>query len=390
MKQRTTGPARGLFCFVVGPTASKHRLADVLSFHFGAFLYSCRKNDKNLPVKTIGLTFCLVVGFCLFGYSQKVWKKTTEELIATDPPFKQCHASTLVEVAPSQLLAAWFGGSHEGGKDVVIWTSRRGKKGWSQPVPVANGVSNDTLRYPTWNPVLFKDKAGTLHLFYKVGPNPRQWWGMVITSADNGKSWSAPLRLPDGMLGPIKNKPIQLVDGTILSPSSTETDNAWRAHIERSTDGGRTWAFIPVDTAGAFDVIQPSILQYADGRLQVLCRSKQGHVMQAWSTDGGKSWGKLTQTSLLNPNSGTDAVTLKDGSQLIVYNPDVPGKDWWNGRSKLLAAVSKDGSTWTDIAVLENGTKEEFSYPAVIQTSDGKVHITYTFDRKNIKHVVLE
>ena len=348
------------------------------------------RSVKIQRVKTIGVTLCLVLGSCLSAYSQDGWKKTTEELIAVNPPFTQCHASTLVEVAPGQLLAAWFGGSHEGGKDVIIWTSQRGKNGWSKPVPVANGIINDTLRYPTWNPVLFKDKNGVLHLFYKVGPNPREWWGMVMTSTNNGKSWSAPVRLPEGILGPIKNKPIQLADGTILSPSSKESDRAWRAHMERSTDGGRTWQFIPIDTAGSFDVIQPSILQYPDGRLQVLCRSKQGHVVQAWSDDKGKSWGKLTPTSLLNPNAGTDAVSLQDGSQLIVYNPDVPGRDWWNGRSKLHAAVSKDGTTWTDVAVLENGTKEEFSYPAVIQTSDGKVHITYTFDRKNIKHVVLE
>ncbi len=145
-----------------------------------------------------------------------------------------------------------------------------------------------------------------------------------------------------------------------------------------------------MDTAGKFDVIQPSILQYENGSLQILCRSKQGNVVEAWSYDNGKSWSALSATMLLNPNSGTDAVTLKSGKQLIVYNPDVPGKDWVNGRGKLRVACSADGKTWRDIAVLEDGTNKEYSYPAIIQTKDGLIHITYTFNRKNIKHMVLK
>lgn len=341
-------------------------------------------------MKTIGIAMYFFLGLFIPCYTQTNWEKTTEELIVSDPPYKQCHASTLIELASGQLMAAWFGGSYEGARDVVIWISIQQKDTWSKPLPVANGIINDTLRYPCWNPVLFKNKSGVLHLFYKVGPNPREWWGMKITSHNNGKTWSSPVRLPEGILGPIKNKPVQLADGSILAPSSTETAKGWRAHIERSKNGGRTWQFISIDTISPFDVIQPSVLQYTDGRLQVLCRSKQGNVMQAWSNDKGKTWGRLFPTLLINPNSGTDAVSLQNGWQLIVYNPDIPGKEWYNGRSKLHAAVSKDGMAWTDIAVLENGTKEEFSYPAVIQTRDGKVHITYTYDRRNIKHVVLE
>ncbi|WP_324677354.1 sialidase family protein [Hymenobacter sp. GOD-10R] len=324
--------------------------------------------------------------------AQTTWVKTKEELLFTTPPFQQCHASTLVEETGGNLLVAYFGGPYEGSKEVNIWLTTISKAGSvSQPRSVADGVVSDTLRYPTWNPVLFKAREGKLFLFYKVGPNPREWWGMVKTSADEGQTWSTPRRLPAGVLGPIKNKPVQLANGTILAPSSIEEKTErWKVHLEKSTDLGQTWQIIPVDNASTFDVIQPSILVYPGNRLQILCRSKQGSVVQAWSTDGGNTWGALSKTSLLNPNSGTDAVTLKDGSQLLVYNPDVPGKDWFNGRSKLRVAQSKDGQTWRDVAVLENGTKEEYSYPAIIQTRDGRVHITYTYDRKNIKHVVLQ
>ncbi|KAA3439788.1 sialidase family protein [Rufibacter hautae] len=336
--------------------------------------------------------YLLITLFCSLAYAAKAqsgWTKVKEELVFENAPFQQCHASTLVEVSDGKLLLACFGGSGEGRVDVDIWLSTLDHKGTSKPVSVANGILHDTLRYPTWNPVLFKERKGTLFLFYKVGPNPREWWGVVKTSKDEGQTWSAPKRLPNGILGPIKNKPVQLTDGTILAPSSVEeSTERWKVHIEKSTDAGLTWQRISVDPESGFDVIQPSIVFHSGKRLQILCRSKQGSIVQAWSKDGGNSWGKLSKTSLLNPNSGTDAVTLKDGTQVIVYNPDVPGKDWFNGRGKLYVAVSKDGNTWKDVAVLEDGKEEEYSYPAIIQTKDGLVHITYTYNRKNVKHVV--
>jgi predicted neuraminidase len=324
------------------------------------------------------------------GFSQTAFRKVSEEIIVNDAPFKACHASSIVETSPGEILVAFFAGSREGDKDVCIWLTAKQNNQWTKPYIIADGVINDTLRYPCWNPVLFKAKQDQLFLFYKVGPNPREWWGMVRTSKDNGKTWNQPERLPAGVLGPIKNKPVQLADGTILSPSSVETDNTWKVHIEKSSDLGKTWKIIPVDSNSKFKVIQPSILQYPNKRLQIVCRSDQDRVVYAWSQDNGNQWTALSRSELPNPNSGTDAVTLKNGIQLIVYNPTVKGKDWWNNRQKLNVAVSKDGLNWKDVCILENGTDEEFSYPAVIQAKDGKIHITYTYNRKNIKHVVLE
>jgi alpha-L-fucosidase len=341
-------------------------------------------------MKKLLLLAVLGLGAGTPALAQKTWTIAKQELLFKAPPFQQCHASTLVEVAKDKFLVACFGGTQESKPDVSIWLATVDKQGVSTPQRVADGVINDTLRYPTWNPVLFKVRGGDLLLFYKVGPNPREWWGMVKSSADGGRTWSAARRLPPGILGPIKNKPVQLANGTILAPSSVEEEaGRWRAHLEKSTDLGKTWQWIPVDTTSALDVIQPSILTYSGGRLQVLCRSKQGRIAQAWSTDGGTSWSRLTQTSLLNPNSGTDAVTLKNGTQLLVYNPALPGKDWYNGRGKLRVAESADGQTWHDIATLEDGSTEEYSYPAIIEGQDGQVHITYTYNRKNIKHIIL-
>src|SRR6185295_993210 len=196
-------------------------------------------------------------------------------------------------------------------------------------------------------------------------------------------------RLPDGILGPVKNKPVRLSDGTLISPSSTETTgrpSAWRLHFERSTDAGMTWTVVrPADAAdgSAIDAIQPSILIHPGGRLQAVGRSRSGRVFETWSSDGGRTWSALSLTALPNPSSGTDAVTLRDGRHLLVYN-HTP-----KGRSPLNVAVSRDGKAWEAALVLES-ERGEYSYPAIIQSSDGRVHITYTWKRQRVKHVVVD
>lgn len=340
----------------------------------------------TMSIKSAAFLFALAFSVSLQLSAQNNWKVVKKELIFENPPFAECHASTIVEVAPDKFLASWFGGTEEGHVDVGIWLSTLEKGKWSKPVLMAEGIDKDT-RYPCWNPVLFKAKEGKLFLFYKVGPSPEKWWGMVRTSTDKGKKWSAPQALPKDILGPIKNKPVQLADGTILSPSSTEVGKSWKAHIEKSTDLGKTWTTIQINPKTELNVIQPSILIYPDNKLQVLCRSKDNAIVEAWSDDNGTTWTTLYRTSLPNPNSGTDAVTLKNGTQLLIYNPTIRGK---GGRAKLNVASSKNGNKWEDIAIMEDEESGEFSYPAIIQSSDGKVHITYTFNRKNVKHVVLE
>jgi predicted neuraminidase len=316
------------------------------------------------------------------------------EFLNENAPYPSCHASTLAEIAPGELAAAWFGGTRERAPDVGIWFTRQVNGRWIKPVEVANGVQPQGPRLPTWNPVLFQPKSGPLVLFYKVGPSPSQWWGMMMTSADGGKTWSKPERLPQGVLGPIKNKPVQLADGSWLAPSSTEGQGGWRVHFERTSDAGRSWKLIgPVDKGAGLEAIQPSILFHHDGRLQALCRTRNGVLATTWSSDGGSTWTPLERTTLPNPNSGTDAVTLADGRQLLVYNhsappPERPTK---GVRYPLDVAISNDGVHWQHVLTLEDEPRGAgYAYPAVIQTGDGRVHITYTWDRKMIKHVVID
>jgi predicted neuraminidase len=314
----------------------------------------------------------------------------SEFIYDENAPTPQAHASTIVET-PSGLVASWFGGEYERHPQVKIWVSRHENGRWSDPVIVADGLQLDGTPLPTWNPVLFQPTAGLLHLYYKVGPSPEDWWGMMMTSRDDGRTWSTPRRLPDGVYGPIRSKPIQLANGVIVSGASTEHDG-WRVHFERSTDGGLTWEVTPpVNDGRQIGAIQPTLLRHHDGRLQAIGRTQQNRVFTTESRDNGVTWGPLTLTDVPNPSAGTDAVTLFDGRHLHVYNHTVR-REGDNGRRMLNVALSEDGVNWQAALVLENDPTHPagYSYPAVIQTSDGLVHITYTWRRLRVRHVVID
>jgi predicted neuraminidase len=329
----------------------------------------------------------LMVSFLIFCLMQDAPAQSgfvSGEFIFTNAPFDSCHASTIVETKQG-LMAAWFGGSGEGKPDVGIWLSLCGSNTWSTPVEMVNGAQGGGKIFPCWNPVLFQPQGWPLLLFYKVGPSPSRWWGMLKTSIDGGTTWSAARRLPDGILGPIKNKPIQLSNGSLLCPSSTEGKDGWRVHFEWTSDFGETWqAGEPVNDGERISAIQPSILTLKNGDLMALGRTRQKRIFEIRSSDGGKTWSEMKLTELPNPDSGIDAVTLRDGRLLLVYNRSALG------RTPLDVAISSDGSVWNAAFVLENQSAAEFSYPAVIQTQDGLVHITYTWNRYRIKHVVLD
>jgi len=312
------------------------------------------------------------------------------EFVAEQMPTRQCHASTIAEV-DGRLIAAWFGGEHEGSDDVGIWLSRKDSGAWTIPVRVADGGVPGGKVYPCWNPVLHKQRRGPLMLFYKVGPNPREWWGMVKTSTDCGVTWSEPRRLPDGIVGPVKNKPLEYENGLILCPSSTE-DNGWQVWFERTTDRGATWSRIgPMNDPESIEAIQPSLLPRRDGILQAVGRTRQGRMFSMESPDSGRTWSTMRLLDFVCANSGLDGVVLSDGRLLVVYNHqmNVAG-NWASGREMLNVSLSADGAKWEAACALEFEPEAEFSYPAVVQGDDGLVHVTYTWKRQRIRHVVLD
>lgn len=313
----------------------------------------------------------------------------TDEFIYESAPFPSVHAATIVDT-PSGLLAAFFGGEYEGHPDVSIYVSKKTNKGWTFPQKVVEGIVNDTLRKACYNPVLFQYPDGELLLFYKIGKNVQDWSGYLIRSSDDGKTWSKPEALPTGFLGPIKNKP-ELIGNKLICGSSTE-DNGWQVHCEFTEDRGKTWRKTAPINSKPWNIIQPSILKLQDGRLQLVCRSQNEHLISAFSQDNGETWSDPIALYLPNNNSGTDAVTLDDGRHLLVYNHVKAAESAYKdkARTPLNVSISDDGITWKASLILEDSPIKEYSYPSVIQGKDGFVHIVYTWRREKIKYVKID
>ena len=298
----------------------------------------------------------------------RVRRSVDEPVFETPAPFQECHASTLVILPNGDVVCAWFGGTTEGADDVAIWIAIRHEEQWSPPRELVRHAG-----VPTWNPVLFMpdnarlfadtaaletDHSPRLLLYYRVGKKITSWQSYVLESQDGGQTWSDPQPLPDGFLGPIKNKPIALSDGAWIAGSSVETSDEWFCRIERSDDQGRTWT-LAADLKLADHpkgIIQPTVWESAAGQVHVLMRSRGvGRIVRADSNDGGRTWGAPYLTDLPNNNSGIDAA-------LLVPTPGDPGDDGTGfaplalahnpvteGRTPLVISVSYDnGLSWPD------------------------------------------
>lgn len=371
----------------------------------------------------------------------------SDEFLYEKTSFPECHGSTIVEMKNGDLVAAFFGGTKERNPDCCIWVCRKPKnaKEWTAPQMAADGVfklndanaefagidstctpvedANGKLiarRKACWNPVLFQIPGGDLILFYKIGLKVSDWSGWFVRSKNGGKTWGKREPLPKGFIGPVKNKP-EYIDGRIICPSSTEGDMGWRIHFEISDDKGKTWKMVgPLDgelsllthhrkkgvvsvddpeageaVKGAepkpIYVIQPSILRHADGRLQVLCRTRNAKIGTAWSSDNGDTWSKVSLLDAPNNNSGTDAVTLQDGSHVLIYNnfSTLPGTPK-GPRTPIGVAVSDDGVNWKHVITLEDSPISQYSYPSIIQGKDGMLHAVYTWRRQRIKYTKID
>jgi predicted neuraminidase len=310
----------------------------------------------------------------------------TAEFIAESMPTPSCHASTVIEVRPGELMAAWFGGSDEGRPDVAIWGAHKQNGHWQAPV--------ELVREPnaaTYNPVLFRSGDGVLWLYYKFGTSPSTWTAGRLFSRDDGRTWTAPEHLPAGLYGPIRAKPLLLPGGVIVSGTSVESYHSWAAWIERSTDNGKSWTrhgpiVAPASRVPGAEtthgIIQPVVVPMKGKHLRLYARSTAtiGRICVADSHDAGITWTAARTIDLPNPNSGIDAVRLKDGRFVMIYNHTA------KGRTPLNLAVSTDGDHWKPFHDLET-EPGEYSYPAMVQGSDGSLHITYTWQRKRIKYV---
>ena len=373
-----------------------------------------------------------------------------DEFLYEKASFPQCHSASIVETRKGDLVATYFGGKHERNPDVCIYVSikKNGAKEWGKPILAADGVFADGSRKACWNPVITEMPNGELWLFFKIGTKVADWTGWLTKSKDGGKTWSKREALPEGFLGPVKNKP-EIINDRLLCPSSTEV-NGWKFHMEIYDLKTKQWKYVgpieaemamrcenmpagsglpaattpnaattpatldatPATTPNAsalgkkedieapdaggvadksgmhpIDCIQPSILKLKDGRLQVLMRTRNGKIGTSFSSDNGDSWTKVTLLDVPNNQSGTDAVTLKDGRHVLIYNnfETLPGTKK-GVRTPLSIAISDDGTHWRHALTLEDSPISQYSYPSIIQGKDGKLHAVYTWRRLRIAY----
>ena len=316
-------------------------------------------------------------------------------LIFDNPPFRQCHGSTLARMPSGQFVSAWFAGTREMNPDTAIWWSRQEGGSWSEPV-----VAFKVCEQAHWNPVLFVDDKGRLVIHFKIGRFPDSWDTYRARLGANGK-WTAPRMMKATMLacgkltmGPVRNKMVTMSDGTIIAPSSIERTVSrwshpfkveWNSVFHVSRNGGKTWC--TTDIVG-YDrqkygplggIIQPAVWESSKGVASAFFRSTTGFLFRSDSADGGMTWSDAVQTGIMNPNSAVDVAT-RDGILAMVYNP-VTGN--WARRSPLSIAFSNlDGKTFGEPVVVCEGPGS-YSYPSMVATDYGFA-MTYTWSRRRI------
>ena len=177
--------------------------------------------------------------------------------------------------------------------------------------------------------------------------------------------------------------PMVRADGAVLVPLSNE--NFSLAVMAITKDAGATWEFSkPVPEVG---LTQPTVVQYEDGKMSAFFRNggPEHRIKRSDSDDGGITWSAVTTTSLLHPGAGIEALVLKNGHLVMVYNDKESG-----ARDQLAISISEDrGETWKHTRHLEKTPESRFDYPSIIQAQDGSIHVTYSFNLQTIKHVRL-
>lgn len=354
------------------------------------------------------------------------------------PQVEHTHASSLVELPNGDFLVVWFQGSGErSADDVRIMGSRLQKNGnnWEKPFVMA-----DTPGLPDCNPVLFLNSQNKLFLVW-IAVQGNRWEGSVLrtrTTTNYNKpgapvwewqdnillkpggefveeiekkfsempklqhGWAGYAPLYDEMIieaskNPVyrsigwmtRIKPLVLENGRIILPLYSDGYNLSICAI--SDDDGETWR--PSKPIVGRGPIQPALAEKRNGDLVAYMRDSGDappRVHKSVSKDEGESWSYTEKTDIPNTAS-VELLVLQDGRWAFA------GNDIEDGRYRMVLMLSDDeGESWKRKEYLENdpGQKESYSYPCLIQTSDGLLHITYSSrtieTQKSIRHVVVD
>lgn len=353
---------------------------------YSAYRFSALHNWNNRTVKKLPLSYSLL--------HDPFYMETH---IVSETFGTMRHVSSLTPLGKGRLMAVWYEGSDEGASDVTVNSAIYDEHTlrWATPAVVLTPEQSarELNKYikKVGNALIYKDTSGRLWLFY-VTISSGGWSTSSINyriSLDDGLTWGTSRQIITSpfinISTNIKNKPVELDDGSLLLPAYHEFIDKYSLLIR----------IMPLDERAdriAIDMrkmthrgsaIQASLLYGGGKTLTAYMRNMdKGNMLVTESSDMGQTWSKLTKSILPNPNSGADMITRQDGSYLGVLN--LSAMD----RRNLNIVISTDkGKTWRIIKTIEDSADREYSYPFIAQTETGVYHLSYTFERKTIKHV---
>jgi predicted neuraminidase len=323
--------------------------------------------------------------------------------------YPSSHAANLLELRNGDVLCVWFSGTWEGSSEVGIVISRRrkGSRNWEQ-TRLIDRRPGESFQ----NPVLFQEPDGTLDLYHSTqGADVGEANAHVLhlQSKDNGETWSEPALLFAKAGAFSRHPPLILEDGKWMLPLTYVTSKDIGvgsetnfAATELSQDKGLTWTECVM--AASEGKIQPTVVALGHGRLLAFLRSRASDFIYSSSSGDGCVWSPAKPTVLPNNNASVQAFRLRDGHLVIAFdNSSVDRAKGTQGlRKPLSVALSEDeGKTWAYVRDLEVGRagygiaeqspkspgREEYSYPSIMQTRDGTIHVAYTYRRQTIKVV---
>ncbi len=330
------------------------------------------------------------------------------------PIFASSHAANLLRLKSGDVLCVWFSGSWEGNSDVAIVMSRlrAGAQQWSSPQVIDHHPGESYQ-----NPVVFQAADGTLWIFHTTQPAGQGQANakvLVTKSMDDGKTWSAPAVLFDQPGSFVRQPLVVLPHGRWLlpmyvTPSRGITKGAETNYsiVKISSDQGKHWRTCPIPNSNGY--VQPDVVELQADHYVAFFRSRYADAIYKSQSNDGCTWTAPQKTQLPNNNSSIQATKLHDGNLVIAFNnvraTIAKGKPQAAPRKPLSIALSEDqGKTWRWVRDLETGIsnarqtavgqanrnvpgREEYSYPSVIQTADGKIVVAYTYRRFTIKVV---
>jgi predicted neuraminidase len=298
------------------------------------------------------------------------------------------HASSIVEAPNGDLLVSWYGGSYESSDDEALFLARKrkGERNWDTPrmllrnptAPVGNAVIFVDQRKRIWivwgrleatQPLIAHTGWERTRLFYRI-------------SDDDGSTWSEDKLIPMDTTGWLpRNLPVHLSTGELVLPLSDERNNRDLSFFVITKDAGATWVRSANVPNAQSQGEQPTVAQRRDGSLLAFLRTGP-RLLQSESFDRGMTWSPAKLTEFKNPDAAISLRALRNGNLILAWNNQE------RGRSPLhIARSTDDGKTWSNPLMLESNPGE-YSYPSVFQSSDGLIHVVYTYRRYSIKHVV--